>query len=147
MTKERSAVRRFRAKVASQGFRNQHWNAGDVVEVTPEEAEIIPHHFEELGKADDESDTNEMREKIAEQEKLQHVMDNKARKTYDEVKPTATGGPAVAVAKTAEQLQEEAEDRKAEEQEKDKAREEREAERKGTARRKAKKSEAESKGE
>lgn len=55
------------------------------------------------------------KKKLAEQEKLDHLRDKKARETYDEVRPVIAGGPAVSVEKPADQMKREAADRKAEE--------------------------------
>src|SRR4051812_46955984 len=116
--------KRFRAKVENFGFRNQHWQAGQIVEVSAEEAEIIPHHFEELGKAADGSDEKEINEKIQEQEKLDTIRDRRARETYDEVRPAPAGGPAVPIERKPEDIAKDAAARKAEEVENDKRREE-----------------------
>lgn len=118
-----TGIRRFRAKVANHGFRGAYWQKGDIVEVTPEEAEVIPHHWEELGKADDGSDDKDLHEKLVEQEKIDNLKDKKAKQTYDRVQPEIQGGPAVIVEKTPEQKAQEAKDRKAEEVENEKRRE------------------------
>jgi hypothetical protein len=116
--------KRFRAKVANAGFRGQRWEAGDIVEVSPEEAEVIPHHFEELGKADDGSDDKATLEKLQEQEKLDNLKDRKAKESYDQVRPAPAGGPAVAVDVKPEDKMQQMADRKAEEKENDARREE-----------------------
>jgi len=118
------ALKRFRAKVDNWGFRNQHWLAGQIVEVTPEEAEVIPHHFEELGKADDGSADAKLLDKLEEQQQIDNLKDKKAKETYDRVEPRIPGGPATPVVKSGEDRMQDMKDRKAEEKENDARREE-----------------------
>jgi len=115
-----TGLKRYRAKVANYGFRGAHWQQGDVVEVTPEEEKVIPHHFEELGEADDGSQDPELVKELAQQDKLDALKDKRAKATYDQVRPSVpAGGPASAIDKKPKDMQQEAEDRKAEEKEND----------------------------
>lgn len=120
MSKEH--LKRFRAKVDNWGFRGQHWMAGQIVEVTPDEAEVIPHHFEELGKADDGSADAKLQEKLQEQEQIDNLKDKKAKESYDRVEPRLPGGAATPIAKSGEDLMKDMKERKAEEKANEKRR-------------------------
>jgi len=95
-------MKRFRAKVSNYGFRNAHFHEGDIVEVSPEEAQTISHHWEPLGDADP-SMTAELAK----------------RKTYDVYQPPAGRLGGRPIVKSPETVLQEAKDRKKEQEEND----------------------------
>lgn len=128
---DQSTAKRYVAKVANVDARGIRWEKGDEQTLGAEDAKVLSHHWEELGKAQDGSDDPEIKKQLAQQEKLDHLKQIKARDTYDEVRPEIAGGAAVAVDRTPEEAQKLLADRKAEE----KANDERKA--KGTTGRQA----------